>query len=320
MISRFTKSVLFPCAVLCMLAMSAQARTGKAAPGPDIDIPEGEILPDTAQEESQAVQPRPVPPEFGPAAPVTLTAYISEGSTPMMADVTWRVYAGKAQEDGSYKLIRTVREARPTLQLDPGEYFINIVYGRAHLTKKVGVWPEKPMAEDFVINAGGLRIYATLAKGPILTEHLLKFDILSDAQDQFGNRQKVLGDVRPATAIRLNSGLYHIVSTYGDGNSVVESDVVVEPGKITEAVIDHDAGKITFKLVFRPGGEAIADTRWAVYNAAGESVKESAGAFPTHIFAAGDYRVTARHGDLEYSGSFTVAPGETKLVEVVAAQ
>ena len=110
--------------------------------------------------------------------------------------------------------------------------------------------------------------------------------------------------------MRLNSGVYHIVSTYGDANSTISADVVIEPGKITEAGIDHDAGKVTFKLVLRSGGEAVADTRWTIYNSGGEVIKESAGAFPSHILAAGEYRVAAQHGDRQYAGAFAVAAGE----------
>jgi hypothetical protein len=246
-----------------------------------------------------------------------LTAYLSEGSAPMMSDVVWRVFEGRAGADGNYKLLTTVREARPTIQLKPGEYLINVAYGRANLTKKIGVWPEKPASEDFVVNAGGLRLTATLARAPITQEHLLKFEIFSDTQDQSGNRQKLFGDLRPGIVIRLNSGIYHIVSTYGDANSVISADVVIEPGKITEAGVDHDAGKITLKLVQRAGGEAVADTRWIIYNASGDVIRESAGAFPTHILAAGEYRVAAQHGERQYAGGFTVAAGDAKLVEVL---
>ncbi len=262
-------------------------------------------------------QSRPVPPTSGPPAPVTLNAYLSEGSAPMTSDIVWRVFEGRPGSDGSYRLLQTVREPQPTLELKPGEYLINIAYGRANLTKKIGVWPQNPAKEDFVVNAGGLRLSATLAHAPIAAEHLLKFEIFSDTQDQFGNRQKLFGDLRPGIVTRLNSGIYHIVSTFGDANSVISADVVIEPGKITEAGIDHDAGKITLKLVQRSGGEAAADTRWTVYNAAGEVVKESAGAFPTHILASGEYRVAAQHGEKQYAGAFSVAPGDTKLVEIL---
>src|SRR5262249_18529175 len=187
----------------------------------------------------------------------------------------------------------------------------------AYLTKKIGVWPQNPVKEDFVVNAGGLRLSATLARTPIAAEHLLKFEIFSDTQDQFGNRQKLFCDLHPGVVIRLNSGIDHIVTSYGEENSVSSTDVVIEPGKITEAGVDHDAGKITLKLVQRTGGEAAADTRWIVYNSAGEVARESAGAFPTHILAAGEYRVAAQHGERQYGGAFSVAPGESRTVEVL---
>jgi hypothetical protein len=325
--------ILIPGPMLCLEAGLAPSHTahaaqkgqkGPAAPAADgEDIPiegEGPGAPMGAGGDAAGAEPqsRPVPPTSGPPAPVTLTAYLSEGSAPMTADIVWRVFEGHPGTDGNYRLLQTMREPQPTIELRPGEYLVNIAYGRAYLTKKIGVWPQNPIKEDFVVNAGGLRLNATLAHTPIAAEHLLKFEIFSDTQDQSGNRQKLLGDLRPGVVIRLNSGIYHVVSTYGDANSVISTDVVIEPGKITEAGIDHDAGKITLKLVQRSGGEAAADTRWIVYNATtGEVVRESAGAFPTHILAAGEYRVAAQHGERQYAGAFTVAPGETKLVEIL---
>jgi hypothetical protein len=303
----------------------AAEAAGRKAPKSDAvvdgeDIPiegEGPKAPMADDADAQEPQSRPVPPTAGAPAPVTLTAYLSEGSAPMTSDIVWRVFEGHPATDGNYRLLSTIREPQPTLEMKPGEYLVNISYGRANLTKRVSVWPQNPVKEDFVVNAGGLRLSATLARGPITAEHLLKFEIFSDAQDQFGNRQKLFGDLRPGIVIRLNSGIYHIVSTYGDANSVISADVVIEPGKITDASIDHDAGKVTLKLVARSGGEATADTRWTIYSLAGEVIKESAGAFPTHILAAGDYRVAAQHGDRQFGGAFTVGAGEIRLVEVL---
>jgi len=324
-------AVLIPGLVLCIaagpVAWSPSQAAPKAQKGGAGSVVDGEDIPiegegpgapaapggDAGEAEPQS---RPVPPTSGPPAPVTLTAYLSEGSAPMTADIVWRVFGGHPGSDGNYRLLQTIREPQPTIELKPGEYLVNIAYGRAYLTKKIGVWPQNPVREEFVVNAGGLRLNATLARAPITAEHLLKFEIFSDTQDQSGNRQKLFGDLRPGIVIRLNSGIYHVVSTYGDANSVISTDVVIEPGKITEAGIDHDAGKVTFKLVQRSGGEAAADTRWTVYNAAGEVVRESAGAFPTHILAAGEYRVAAQHGERQYAGAFTVAPGETRQVEI----
>ncbi len=287
------------------------------ADGEDIPVEgDGAGIPVEPGAEEQA-EARPVPPTSGPPAAITFTAYLSEGSAPMTSGIVWRIFQGRAGSDGNYKLLTTLRELRPTIELKPGEYLVNIAYGRANLTKKIGVWPEKPANEDFVVNAGGLRLTATLARAPITQDNLLKFEIYSDTQDQAGNRQKIFAELHPGVVLRLNSGVYHIVSTYGDANSAISTDVVIEPGKITEAGVDHDAGKVTFKLVQRSGGEAQADTRWTIYNAGGDVIKESAGAFPTHILAAGEYRVAAQHGERQYAGAFTVAAGENKPVEIV---
>ncbi len=69
---------------------------------------------------------------------------------------------------------------------------------------------------------------------------------------------------KPNVIIRLNAGIYHIVSTYGDANAKVEADVNVEAGKLTEATVSHSAARVTFKLVTRIGGEALPDTQWTV--------------------------------------------------------
>jgi hypothetical protein len=175
----------------------------------------------------------------------------------------------------------------------PGDYLINVSYGLAQVTKRVTIWPGKRTADVFNLHAGGLRLYATLAKQPLISEQALSFKVFSDETDQSGNRRMLVSKAKPGIVIRLNSGNYRVVSTYGDANSVVEADVKVESGKLTEATLDHQAGRITFKLVRRPGGEAMADTIWAIYAPDGLLVKKSGGAFSTHVLAVGKYQVKA---------------------------
>ena len=91
----------------------------------------------------------------------------------------------------------------------------------------------------------------------------------------------------------------------------------VEPGKLTEATVDHQAGKITFKLVRQAGGEALADTIWNIYAGDGQLVKRSGGAFPSHVLAAGNYQLKVEHGGREIAATFAVDPGDKKQVEVV---
>ena len=267
------------------------------------------------QPETSVARVAPAPPAR--PVPVTFKALITESGPELTSGLVWSVFTTGTSASLSGTLVSTHREAMPTAALLPGEYLVNAAYGLSNLTKKIKVENGKSLEETFVLNTGGLKLAATLADGKPLPAGSVRFDILFDEEDQFGHRQEVLGNAKLGIVIRLNAGAYHIVSTYGDANAVVRADVTVEPGKLTEATIKHAAAPVTFRLVQNPGGEAIADTQWSVLTSRGDLVKESAGAIPTHVLAAGDYAVVARNGGSSYTSRFPVSTGEAKQVEVV---
>ena len=117
--------------------------------------------------------------------------------------------------------------------------------------------------------------------------------------------------------VRLNAGIYSILSTYGNANETARADVTVEAGKLTEATLNHAAAKVTFKLVTHADGDALADTQWNITTLRGEPVKESVGALPTHILAPGDYTAIARHSGQQFRRDFAVRAGDVVQVEVV---
>jgi hypothetical protein len=273
-----------------------------------------------------AAPPPPPPPPLAKAAaapapqlpvPVTFKALVTEQGPKLQAGLTWRVYESKPSGGSGYKLLSTHREANPTAALLPGEYLVNAAYGLSNLTKKIKVESGRSLEETFVLNTGGLKLTAVLPNGEALPESAVRFDILSDEEDQFGNRQKILSNAKPGIVIRINAGAYRIESLYGDANAVVRADVTVEPGKITEATIKQTGSKTTFKLVQSLGGEALADTKWTILTSAGDVVKENAGALPTHILAPGSYAVVADHAGLSYTRKFSIEAGDAKQIEVV---
>jgi hypothetical protein len=261
----------------------------------------------------------PPPAEPQRPVPVTFKALVSEQGPRLQTGLTWRVYASSNSppNGGSYKLLSTHREAMPTAALLPGEYLVNAAYGLSNLTRKIKVESGRSLEETFVLNTGGLKLAAALPDGGALPESAVKFDILSDEEDQFGNRQTILQNAKPGIVTRLNAGAYRIESLYGDANAMIRVDVTVEPGKVTEATIKQTGAKTTFKLVQSLGGEALADTKWTILTSAGDVVKENAGALPTHILAPGSYAVVADHGGLSYTRKFSIELGEAKQVEVV---
>jgi hypothetical protein len=249
---------------------------------------------------------------------VALVALLTDDGQTIDQGVTWRIYRGRPGLDGKLTLVTQAKDASPVLKLDPGDYVVNAAFGRANLTRRIKLEAGKPVTEKFVINAGGLKVNAVLATGEPAPEKSVVYDILSEERDQFGQRIKVMPGARPGLIIRLNAGIYRIVSTYGDANATVSADLAVEPGKLTDATVTHSAAKVTLKLVAQAGGEAIADTQWAILTASGDAVKESVGALPSHILAPGTYAVTAKSGAQTYRRDFIVKGGDTAVVEVVA--
>ena len=310
-------------------AKSAQAKSAPQPPqsspviGPQApahtDMPKLAAIPPKESAAPARTPAAPAAPGASQSAPVPVTfkALLTEAGPQVKTGLIWRVFTPQPGTNGARKLVSTHREAMPTTALVPGEYLVNAAYGLSNLTKKIKVESGRSLEETFVLNTGGLKLAAVLAGGAALPASSVHFDILSDEEDQFGNRHKILDDAKPGVVIRLNAGAYHLVSTYGDANATVRADVTVEPGKITEATVKHAAAPVTFKLVQSPGGEALADTKWSILTTTGDVVKENTGALPTHILAIGDYAVVANHNGESYTSKFSVTAGEPKQIEVV---
>ncbi len=247
---------------------------------------------------------------------VNLIALLTADGQRIEQGLVWRIYDSAGGPNGESKLLMTKRESSPTVSLKPGDYIINAAFGRADLSRAIKVVLGAPMSEKFVLNAGGLRV-KVLVDGEAPAPNTVSYDIYTGERDQLDNRTKVVSRAKPNIIFRLNAGIYHIVSTYGDANAKVEADVTVEAGKLTEATVSHSAARVTFKLVTRLGGEALPDTQWTVETPEGKVIKRSVGALPTHILAPGTYTIIAKSGTRAFKRDFTLSGGETAQVEVL---
>jgi hypothetical protein len=280
---------------------------------PRFDPPSMQLPPNTTVVPRSSTEPsKPAATGSGPGQ-VQLVAVLTEDGQSIEQGLVWTIFRDRPGADGKPRLVSTLREPSPSLRLEPGDYLVNVAFGRAHLTRKITVSNDHGLQERFVLNAGGLRVVPVLSNGEPISERAVSYEIFSDERQ----RAKVTSAVKPGVIIRLNAGIYNIVSTYGDANAIARADVTVEAGKLTEATLVHAAAKVTFKLVSRAGGDALADTQWNVANANGETVKESVGALPTHILAPGAYTASARNGGELFQRAFTVQAGDTAQVEVV---
>ncbi|MBO3760202.1 hypothetical protein J5J10_08285 [Ciceribacter sp. L1K23] len=253
-----------------------------------------------------------------PAKSVSMEARLTEDGEAVEQGLSWRVFSPIPGDDGKLPLLASSEGGSADFQLMPGDYFVNVAFGRAGATKKLSV-PQDGTVEHqvMVLDAGGLVLNAVSGADTRVPPQQLRFDVYAAEVQENGDRRLVLSDVKPNTIVRLGADTYHIVSEYGSVNAVVRADIKVEAGKLTEATIQHRAAQINFKLVSEAGGEAIADTAWSIVTAGGDIVGESVSAFPTLVLAEGGYTAIARNKDKIFQQDFSVEAGVNKDVEVL---
>ncbi|TCL73666.1 hypothetical protein EV286_103198 [Rhizobium sp. BK251] len=262
------------------------------------------------------------PGSAGAAAPmlrdVSLEAKLTTDGESVQEGLSWYVFNPIAGADGKLPLVASAEGGPAAFQLAPGDYFVNVSFGRAFATKKLHVPDSGDIDKQvMVLDAGGIVLNAISGSDSRIRPDELSFSIYSSDVKEDGERGLVMADVKPDTVVRLSAGTYHVVSEYGNVNAVIRADIQVEAGKLTEATIQHRAAKITFKLVSEQGGEAIADTAWSILTASGDIVGESVSAFPEMVLAEGEYSAVARNKDKIYQRDFTVKAGGNTDVEVL---
>ena len=250
---------------------------------------------------------------------ITLTAKLIEEGEDISRGLVWRIFGQQAGPDGKLPLIASAEGGSSVFQLAPGGYLVHASYGRAGATKRITVG-RASKSESIVLDAGGRKLDATLAGGIRIPPAKLKFSIYEAGADADGERALIIPNVSPNSVVRHNSGIYHIVTTYGAVNAVIRSDIRIEAGKLTEATVEHHAAELTMKLVREAGGEAIADTSWSVLSGSGDPVREVVGAFASLVLAEGDYTIIAKNKDRIYQRDFTVVGGRNQDVEVLATE
>jgi hypothetical protein len=264
-----------------------------------------------------ALQP-PIPAVPVPAghAALAVSARFGRDAPAIGGGLIWRVFAAKPDSTGAFRLLKEDKTAAPTFVLPIGNYVVYASVGLAGAAKAVQLRGE-PVREVFEIAAGGIRLEGRVGDVRIPTGQI-SFDVFTGSQFDTAERRPIAPNVMTGDVVMLPEGTYNIISNYGDGNSVVRSDVRVQAGKLTDIVVTHRAALITLKLVNDPKGEALANTQWTVLTPGGDVIKESIGAFPRVVLAEGDYRVIARNEGREFKRDFKVITGVDGEVQVLA--
>jgi hypothetical protein len=266
----------------------------------------------------QSMPPAVNVPASAPAGQAVLVASAKFGRDlpPIPSGLYWRVYSAKPGQ-GALHPVKEDKTAAPNFILPPGPYVVHVAFGLASAMKTVQLRAGEPLREVFEIAAGGLKLEGKVGDVRIPAGQIT-FDLYKGSQFEPGDKRPIVHGVQSGDVILVSEGTYHIVSNYGDANSLVRSDIRVQSGKLTEATVTHRAAIITLKLVAQSGGEARANTQWTVLTPGGDVIKEAGGAFPRVILAEGEYRVIARNDDKSYERTLRVVTGVDVEVEVLA--
>jgi hypothetical protein len=260
----------------------------------------------------------PMAPQAAPAVQYTLAVAARLGRDlpqPIATGLIWRVYAAKPDPSKPFKPIREERVATPVFQLPPDDYVVHVSFGLASAAKQVSLRADT--REMFDLPAGGIRLEGRVGDARIPSGQIT-FDVYPGSQFDVGDRKPLAESVMTGEVVVVPEGTYNIVSNYGDSNAQVRSDIRVQVGKLTDAVVNHHAAVMVLKLVTERGGEALANTEWTVLTPGGDVVKESIGAFPKVILAEGEYRAIARNEGRTYERAFRVTTGIDGEIEVMA--
>jgi hypothetical protein len=244
-----------------------------------------------------------------------LSAALAGDSRPLRSGVTWRVFSQIPDPGGEAPTpLARSDDADPIFALKQGAYVVHAAYGYASAMKHVTIGGDT--SERLTISAGALKISGAINEIAIPPAKLVFSVYVPVGQNPEG--RLVVGNARPGEIVRLPEGTYHVVSTYGDSNAIMRSDLKVEAGRITEATLNHRAATVTLKLVRKEGGEAFAGTAFSVLTPGGDVIREAIGAFPSFVLAEGDYVVIARHEGQVYTREFKVQSGLDRDIDVIA--
>jgi hypothetical protein len=287
------------------------------AGGPGVIAPGQTLVPPTTMPSGP---PLAVPNAAIPAGQVGLVVsarYGRDFAQPINSNLVWRIYPTRPDQTGAFRPIKEEKAATPTFALPAGDYVVHVTFGLASAARTVHLKSEV-VREVFDLPAGGLRLEGRVGDVKIPAGQI-SFDVMPGSQFEPGEKRPLASGVATGEVVVLPEGTYHIVSNYGDSNSIVRSDIRVAAGKLTDVTVTHRAAVIMLKLVSEHGGEALANTNWSVLTPGGDEIVRSiGGAFPKVILAEGEYRAIARNEGKTFERAFKVITGVDGEIEVMA--
>lgn len=244
-----------------------------------------------------------------------LRARLTAAMEPISRPVQWTVHAIEGSEPALWPQVAVAREPQPMIALAPGDYRVEAQYGHAVAARPLTVAAGSVTDATFVLDAGGLRILSHLVfvDAPP-NEQALHF-IYAGETDENGMRDLIARSEIQGEIIRLNAGRYHVISRLGSANSVVETDVEVNPGVLTAVEINHKAGVVTLAVPNAQDEPAVVPVILQILDEAGAIVARIHGRNGHAILAPGTYTAVAESAGRIDRRNFEIRIGEAMTID-----
>ncbi|NJM35329.1 MAG: hypothetical protein HC850_12160 [Rhodomicrobium sp.] len=240
----------------------------------------------------------------------------ARADTPPMSGVTYFVFQPGEAGAPSREIARSKLD-EPLFVLTSGHYRIAAVLGLARVEKDIDIKAGETLTHDLVLEAGGVRLGASLAgNGQPIEEHLLYRVFGSNGGG--APSEELLTSTTASPTLFLPSGRYRIESQYGWHNARQVRDVEIKSGEVEDIAFEHKASDVKLRLVDRPGGQSMDRVKWTLKYNGGGTVLISQDAAPSLILQAGSYQAMAQHESKTYTQTFEAASNQEQIVEIVA--
>ncbi|AQS41494.1 MAG: Hypothetical protein BHV28_07950 [Candidatus Tokpelaia hoelldobleri] len=250
-------------------------------------------------------------------AVLSLSATLTENSATITTGLAWRIFKKNTESPATGKdrlsLVESAQGGKARFKLPPGDYILHVAYGRTGIVKPLTLAANENVEERIVLNAGGLKLAASLTNGTLDTNQL-HFSVYADSSER-----PIMSDAKANTILRLNSGTYHVVCQYGAANATVRSTIRIEAGKLTEINVQLHAARVNLKLVNPADRTEIADINWAILNDSGDIVHETTGTNTSVVLSEGNYVALARYKNQTYQRDFSLHSGKNQNLAIAAS-
>ena len=252
----------------------------------------------------------PKPPEPTGPPGLRLTALLAAGGAEITAGLRWRILDAGTKA-GERRVIYTGEEASPSVDLQPGAYRVEAIFGLASTEQSVTVGAAGRTSAQIPLNAGIINVKDSGARNGASSDRVF-YTLYAAAGEKDKPRALALSsDTMPV--YNVAAGTYLIAVQQGLAR--IERSVTIAPGAVVDVDIPLYLGEMLLTAVATEGGAPLDRVLFQVFeddpDAAGglrELVRSSASR-PEFSLPAGSYHVVARQDGSEARELVSIKPG-----------